>query len=209
MMMTSLAETLPPGVIPCGDGKLRWSYTLNLWRQPIMLYTALGATSGVAASFGLLVCFVRMGMDGFASGIGFLWRYLLIAAAAVLLIMGLSYLILCLLYKGKYTMQFEMDEAGILHTEALGQQKKSRRLGVSAAIVCTATGYSGAMGLVAAGQGFYSRFAQVRVVKAVKKQNLIRLSGGFAPNRIYASPEQFDFVWQCIIIRSPKGKMYE
>jgi hypothetical protein len=130
-MLTSLAKTLPPGVIPCGDGKLRWSYTLNLWRQPFMLYTALGATSGVAASFGLLVCFVRMGMDGFAS-------------AAVLLIMGLSYLILCLLYKGKYTMQFEMDEAGILHTEALGQQKKSRRLGVSAAIVCTATGYSGA-----------------------------------------------------------------
>lgn len=196
MMLTSLAETLPPGVIPCGDGKLRWSYTLNLWRQPFMLYTALGATSGVAASFGLLVCFVRMGMDGFAS-------------AAVLLIMGLSYLILCLLYKGKYTMQFEMDEAGILHTEALGQQKKSRRLGVSAAIVCTATGYSGAMRLVAEGQGFYSRFEQVRVVKAVKKQNLIRLSGGFAPNRIYASPEQFDFVWQCIIIRSPKGKMYE
>jgi hypothetical protein len=195
-MLTSLAETLPPGVIPCGDGKLRWSYTLNLWRQPFMLYTALGATSGVAASFGLLVCFVRMGMDGFAS-------------AAVLLIMGLSYLILCLLYKGKYTMQFEMDEAGILHTEALGQQKKSRRLGVSAAIVCTATGYSGAMRLVAEGQGFYSRFAQVRVVKAVKKQNLIWLSGGFAPNRIYASPEQFDFVWQCIIIRSPKGKMYE
>jgi hypothetical protein len=196
LMLTSLAETLPPGVIPCGDGKLRWSYTLNLWRQPFMLYTALGATSGVAASFGLLVCFVRMGMDGFAS-------------AAVLLIMGLSYLILCLLYKGKYTMQFEMDEAGILHTEALGQQKKSRRLGVSAAIVCTATGYSGAMRLVAEGQGFYSRFAQVRVVKAVKKQNLIWLSGGFAPNRIYASPEQFDFVWQCIIIRSPKGKMYE
>jgi hypothetical protein len=196
LMLTSLAKTLPPGVIPCGDGKLRWSYTLNLWRQPFMLYTALGATSGVAASFGLLVCFVRMGMDGFAS-------------AAVLLIMGLSYLILCLLYKGKYTMQFEMDEAGILHTEALGQQKKSRRLGVSAAIVCTATGYSGAMRLVAEGQGFYSRFAQVRVVKAVKKQNLIWLSGGFAPNRIYASPEQFDFVWQCIIIRSPKGKMYE
>lgn len=195
-MLTSLAKTLPPGVIPCGDGKLRWSYTLNLWRQPFMLYTALGATSGVAASFGLLVCFVRMGMDGFAS-------------AVVLLIMGLSYLILCLLYKGKYTMQFEMDEAGILHTEALGQQKKSRRLGVSAAIVCTATGYSGAMRLVAEGQGFYSRFAQVRVVKAVKKQNLIWLSGGFAPNRIYASPEQFDFVWQCIIIRSPKGKMYE
>ena len=183
-------------ITPCEDCKLRWSYTLNLWRQPFMLYTALGATSGVAASFGLLVCFVRMGMDGFAS-------------AAVLLIMGLSYLILCLLYKGKYTMQFEMDEAGILHTEALGQQKKSRRLGVSAAIVCTATGYSGAMRLVAEGQGFYSRFAQVRVVKAVKKQNLIQLSDGFVRNRIHASPEQFDFVWQCIIIRSPKGKMYE
>ncbi|NLV70283.1 MAG: hypothetical protein GXY56_05325 [Clostridiales bacterium] len=28
-------------ITPCEDGKLRWSYTLNLWRQPIMLYTAI------------------------------------------------------------------------------------------------------------------------------------------------------------------------
>ena len=131
-----------------------------------------------AASFGLLVCFIRMCMDGFAAGIDFLWRYLLISAAVILLLMGLSYLILCLLYKGKYTMQLEMDEVGVLHTEAPGQRKKSRKIGVAAAVAGTAAGYSGAMGLAAAGQSFYSRFAQVRVVKAVRSQNLIRLRGG-------------------------------
>ncbi|MFW5649605.1 MAG: hypothetical protein ACOCG5_11000 [Candidatus Alkaliphilus sp. MAG34] len=174
-----------------------------------MLYTAFKAASAAAAFFGLLVCFVRMGMDGFVAGIDFLWRYLLIAAAVVFLLMGFSYLILCLTYKGTYTMQFEMDEAGILHTEAPGQRKKSRRLGVAAAVVGTATGYSGVMGLATVGQVFYSRFAQVRVVKAVKKQNLIRLSSRFVQNRIYASPEQFDFVWQYITFRCPKGKTYE
>lgn len=118
---------IPSGITPCEDGKLRWSYKLNLWRQPVMLYTASGAMSATAASFGLLVCFIRMCMDGFAAGIDFLWRYLLISAAVILLLMGLSYLILCLLYKGKYTMQLEMDEVGVLHTEAPGQRKKSRK----------------------------------------------------------------------------------
>jgi hypothetical protein len=121
------------GITLDGAGKLRWSYTLNLWRQPFMLYTAYKAMSVAAAVFGLLVCFVRMGMEGFWAGADFLWRCLLIAFAAILVLMGISYPILCLLYKGKYTMLFEMDEAGILHTEASEQRKKSRILGVAAA----------------------------------------------------------------------------
>ncbi|WMJ76989.1 hypothetical protein RBQ61_15650 [Sedimentibacter sp. MB35-C1] len=65
------------------------------------------------------------------------------------------------------------------------------------------------MGLAATSQGFYSRFAQFRVVKAVRRQNLIRVNGGFVQNRIYAPPEQFDFIRQYIITLCPKGKMYE
>jgi len=201
--------TLPSDVILNEDGKLHWSYTLNLWRQPVMLYTAFKAMSAAAAAFGLLVCFVRMGMDGFAAGIGFLWRYLLISAIVILLLMGLSYLILCLLYKGKYTMLFEMDEAGVLHTEASEQRKKSKKLGAAAAIVGSVAGYPGAMGLVATGRSFYSRFAEVKAVKAARKQNLIRVSGGFVRNKIYAAPEQFDFVWEYIVSHCPKGKIHE
>ncbi len=66
------------------------------------------------------------------------------------------------------------------------------------------------MGLVAAGQGFYSWLHKVRVVKAVKKQNLIQLSDGFVRrNGIHASPGSSILFGECIIIRSPKGKMYE
>ncbi len=199
----------PSGITPCEDGKLRWSYTLDLWRQPVMLYTAFTVMSAVAASFGLLVCFVRMGMDGFAAGLDFLWRYLLIAAAVVVPLMGLSYLFLCLLYKGKYTMLFEMDDVGVLHAEPPGQRKKSRKLGVAAAVGGIATGYPGAMGLAATGQSSYSRFAQVRTVKVVRKQDLIRLSGGFVQNKIFAAPEHFDFVQQYIVSRCSKGRICE
>ena len=174
-----------------------------------MLYTALKAMSAATAAFGLLVCFVRMGMDGFAAGIDFLWRYLLISAIVILLLMGLTYLILCLLYKGKYTMLFEMDEAGVLHTEASEQRKKSKKLCAAAAIVGSVAGYPGAMGLVATGRSFYSRFAEVKAVKAARKQNLIRVSGGFVRNKIYAAPEQFDFVWEYIVSHCPKGKIHE
>jgi hypothetical protein len=73
--MTEKNSNIPthPGITPCEDGKLRWSYTLNLWRQPVMLYTASGTMSAAVASFGLLVCFVRMGMDGFSAGIAYIF----------------------------------------------------------------------------------------------------------------------------------------
>ena len=200
---------IPSGITPCEDGKLRWSYKLNLWRQPVMLYTASGAMSATAASFGLLVCFIRMCMDGFAAGIDFLWRYLLISAAVILLLMGLFYLILCLLYKGKYTMQLEMDEVGVLHTEAPGQRKKSRKIGVAAAVAGTAAGYSGAMGLAAAGQSFYSRFAQVRVVKAVRSQNLIRLRGGLCKTGYTPRPSSSILSGSISYPIARKEKIYE
>lgn len=106
-------------------------------------------------------------------------------------------------------MMFEMDEAGILHTEAPEQRKKSRKLGVAAAVVGSVAGYPGAMGLAATGQSFYSRFTQVKQIKAARSKNLILVSGGFVRNRIYAAPEQFDFVWEYIKSRCPKGKIYE
>ena len=60
--------------------------------------------------------------------------------------------------------------------------------------------------LVSTSQSFYSRLAEVKFVKAMRKQNLIRVNGGFVRNRIYVSPEQFDFVWAYIVFRCPKGK---
>lgn len=62
-----------------------------------MLHTAFKAMSAATATFGLLVCFVRMGMDGIGAAIGFLWRYLLILAIVILLLIGVSYLMLGLL----------------------------------------------------------------------------------------------------------------
>lgn len=43
------------------------------------------------------------------------------------------------------------------------------RMGMDGFVAGTAAGYPGAMGLAVAGQGFYSRFAQVRMVKAMRQ----------------------------------------
>lgn len=53
--------------------------------------------------------------------------------------------------------------------------------------------------MVCTGQGGESR----------EKSKPDTASRRFVQNRIYAAPEQFDFVWQYIVSHCPKGKIYE
>lgn len=66
-----IADILPNGITADDDGKLRWTYELNMWRHPVMLP-----------------------------------------------LFGLFYLLLCLLYRGRDVIIFEMDEEGVLHIQA-------------------------------------------------------------------------------------------
>ncbi len=205
------AAALPAGITADGEGKLRWTYELNLWRHPMMLYSGIKAMSIAVLSFGVLVASVRIGMDGIAAGADFLGWYLLIALAVMLTLFGLSYLILCLFYWGRYVMMFEMDEKGVLYAQAPRQHQKARKLGMLTVLVGAVAKSSGisVAGFAAVNRSFYSRFSEVRKVKAVRKHNLIRVNGLFVKNQVYASPEQYDFVWEYITSRCRRGKIYE
>ena len=191
-----------PSGITNEDGKLRWSYAINLWRQPILLYPLVK----IMAVFLVIVVISATATAGVA---GLLWA-LAGGSAFTLTVVGLTYLIMALVHRGRYVILFEMDETGVLHQTEPRQNKKARSLGVAAILIGRASGIRtiSDVGVNAGGSVFYSRFAQVKTVKAVRKYDLIRVNAPFVWNQIYASPEQYGFVWEYITSRCKGAKVY-
>ncbi len=190
-------DALPPG-ITAENNKLRWSYAINLWKQPILLRPLVIV---MAVFVGVVVVTATIS-GGFTA---LLWA-LGGGCAFTLLVVGLTYLIMGLIHRGQYIFLFEMDEKGVLHHTPPRQNKKARSLGVAAVIIGHASGMktisdAGRNARNAGGSAFYSSFSEVKKVKAVRKHNLIRVHSPFVRNQIYASPEQYGFVWEYITSR--------
>ncbi len=202
--MTTQLENmaLPPGITE-GEGKLRWSYAINLWRQPILL-RPLMIMMAVFLTFIVITATIAGGVTALLWALGG-------GCAFTLLVGGLTYLIMGLIHRGQYIFLFEMDDKGVLNHSTPRQNKKARSLRVATMIVGHATG-NGAIrdaGRSAGSSEFYSRFSEVKKVKAVRKYNLIRVHSPFVRNQIYASPEQYGFVWEYIASRCVKANIFE
>ncbi len=118
---------------------------------------------------------------------------------------------MALIHRGRYIFLFEMDEKGVLNQQTKRQNKTARSLRAATVIAGYALGNSTLRdaGRNAVSSEFYSRFSEVKKIKAVQKHNLIRVHSPFVRNQIYASPEQYGFVWQYITSRCEGAKIYE
>ena len=56
-------------------------------------------------------------------------------------------------------------------------------------------------------KSLYSRFSNVRKIKAVRGKDLIKLNGRFLRNQIYVAKEDFDFVYDYIVGHCPNAKI--
>ncbi len=195
-------NTLPPG-ITAENYKLCWSYVINLWRQPILIRPLVIM---MAVFVGIVVITATIS-GGFTA---LLWA-LGGGIAFTVVVVGLTYLIMGLIHRGQYIFLFEMDETGVLNQSTPRQNKKARSLKSATVIAGYALGNSALRdaGRNAGSSEFYSRFSEVKKVKAVRKYNLIRVHSPFVRNQIYASPEQYGFVWEYITSRCKRANIYE
>ena len=189
-------ENIGERVQQCSDGKYRWTYPMNMYRNPSVFLT-------VCKIFGILglIAFVAMNIGHVFRGefdiiAGELkgWG---IAILVALVIIGLAYLIVAGMYGGKYIVRFTMDEKGITHEQIPAQKKKARKVGALVAGAGAASGSIGRMGqgmMVAGHTSLSSDFTKVRRIKAYRLWHTIKLNEPFAKNQIYTAPEDFDFV---------------
>lgn len=199
----SAAPTYTERVSRDADGTYRWVHSVSLFKNPtffrliwkIFFFIILGI-------FAFIIIIDAVEWDGFSSertleSLKFM-GYILAGMTALV---GISYLIYAAIMGGKYTVEFEMNEKGILHRQISSQAKKARRIGQASAVIGAAAGNLSTVGvgLNAQRTEMYSEFSKVRKVKACPRRDLIMVNNLFNHNQIYTAKEDFEFVKDYII----------
>ena len=201
-------EELTNKVTLCEDGKYRWVYPYSLLTNPTVYFTLCKIFGGIAL-VGIILGYGADILRGDFSLILNDIKWWGLAVAVFLVISMLAYLIVAAMYRGKYVVEFTMDENGILHDMVPAQKKKVEVLGAVVAGTGALTGNIARTGqgvAIASHTSMQSDFSNVRSVESLRRWNTIKVNEPFAKNQIYVTKEDFDFVLDYIREHCPKIK---
>lgn len=184
----------------CDDGKYRWIYEINLFKNPMFYFLVLKiflAIFLVGLVLSSVFDYLNWGAQKVVENLPFFGYCLL----GIIAITGLGYIIYAAIMGGKYIVEFEMDQNGFVHRQTAAQAKKAKKIGKTAMLGGAAAGNLGAIstGIAAQRTEMYTDFAKVKKVRALPRRNLIKVSEGLEHNQIYAQREDFDFVLNFIL----------
>ena len=197
-----------PSVRLCEDGAYRWTYPMNMLKNPA-IYLTVCKIFGVIGAVAFVATYLGTLFRGEFSVIVRDLKYWGIAVAVFLVISGLAYLIVAGMYGGKYIVRFTMDPNGITHEQIPSQKKKARGLGAVLSAAGAATGNIGRAGqgmMVASHTSLSSDFSKVRRIRPRRLWSTIRVNEPFAKNQVYTTREDFDFVLDYIRSHCPKAR---
>lgn len=193
----------------CEDGKYRWTYPLDMLKNPSILFVLL-KIFGILLSIPLLIALISAAAnndwqkiwDGFIK----IWLIVMVVFFVIILI---SYLIVVWMNGGKYVVNFTMDEKRLIHEQVPVQYDRTRKVGILAALVgifAKRPVAAGAGALAASRNTSVSVFDKVRRVKPRRGQNLIKVNQSLERNQVYVPDEDFDFVLDFIRKHCPNAK---
>ncbi|MBO6221589.1 MAG: hypothetical protein J6N46_06615, partial [Bacteroidales bacterium] len=193
----------------CEDGKYRWTYPLDMLKNPSILFVLL-KIFGILLSIPLLIALISAAAnndwqkiwDGFIK----IWLIVMVVFFVIILI---SYLIVVWMNGGKYVVNFTMDEKRLIHEQVPVQYERARKVGLLAALVgifAKRPAAAGAGALAASRDTSVSVFDKVRRVKPRRGQNLIKVNQSLERNQVYVPDEDFDFVLDFIRKHCPNAK---
>lgn len=197
------------GVILCNDGKYRWTYEVNLYKNTQTLRDLF-----LAIGFGLGFLFVLMviaEITHHADLENMVTMFLVfLGIAAFLSVLAIvSYYIWAVSRGGRYCVLFIMDEQSITHQQMPSEVKKSQVIGAIGTLAGIATGNlttAGASLLAASASTFRTEFRNVKKIKVVRKRNLIKVNEMLTKNRVYVSDEDYFFVLNFICQHCPQAR---
>lgn len=203
-------ETEPSARIQrCPDGKYRWSYEVNLWKNPSILLDLTKVFGIILVGIWFLCVILVPLFKGHLrwhrvvdASTGFLW---VVLAVAVLCLIG--YVLTGIVSGGRYAAFFVMDEETITHQQ---MKKEVERAQLIAAINMMADDDMGSAALLAAAQSpFITPFKKVRKIKALRRRHLIKVDELLTKNRIFVeNPEDYEFVLRYICEHCPQAKKF-
>ena len=186
----------------CNDGKYRWVYEKSLYRDLSILFLLFKIFGAIVGIMWLIYVVIFL----FESGTDDLWGITVFNLEMLLLIYGLvivGYFLYAAIMGGKYCVVFTMDEKGVNHAQHKAQVKKATLLSEITMLAGAMAGKPGVVGTgaMAARTEMYTKFSQVKTIKANRTRNTIHLGG----NEVYARDEDFDFVLGYIERHCPKA----
>ena len=193
----------------CEDGKYRWTYPLDMLKNPSILFVLL-KIFGILLSIPLLIALISAAAnndwqkiwDGFIK----IWLIVMVVFFVIILI---SYLIVVWMNGGKYVVNFTMDEKRLIHEQVPVQYDRARKVGLLAVLMgifAKRPAAAGAGALAASRYTSVSVFDKVRRVKPRRGQNLIKVNQSLERNQVYVPDEDFDFVLDFIRKHCPNAK---
>ena len=193
----------------CEDGKYRWTYPLDMLKNPSILFVLL-KIFGILLSIPLLIALISAAAnndwqtiwDGFIK----IWLIVMVVFFVIILI---SYLIVVWMNGGKYVVNFTMDEKRLIHEQVPVQYERARKIGILAALMgifAKRPAAAGAGALAASRNTSVSVFDKVRRIKPRRGQNLIKVNQSLERNQVYVPDEDFDFVLDFIRKHCPNAK---
>lgn len=193
----------------CEDGKYRWTYPLDMLKNPTILLVIF-KIFGILFSIPLLIALISAAINNNLANIwdGFLKIWLIVIVVFFVIII-ISYLIVVWMNGGKYVVNFTMDEKSVTHEQEPVQNDRARKVGLFTALVgvfAKRPSTAGAGMLAASRQTSISDFSKVKRIKPRRRQHLIKVNQTLERNQIYVTDEDFDFVLDFIRKHCPNTK---
>ena len=188
------------------SGKYRWVYELPMMNSFFLLFEVWKV---LAVSAFAVFCFmlgVSLAEGGGLQGLLFDLELTALVMAILLVLSIPAYYIVTKANNGKYTVLFEMDDSGIDHVQIKTDKAKALDLLITFTGAAAKSRTTTAAGLLsAAGGSLYSRFSNVRRIRAYPKKHLITLTGRFMRNQVYVDDEAFIPVYEYIKRHCPNA----
>ena len=207
--MMAYDEKSSENIMLCEDGKYRWVYEMNLFKNPTIFMLIWKIFFFIILGIFAFMVLIQSGNSRFW-WVGFLnvakvFGYILIGMTVL---SALGYLLYAAIMGGSYIVEFEMDEKGVTHKQIASQTKNAKILGAATMIAGAASGRIGTVGvgLNAQRTEMYTEFAKVRKVKAYPRRHLIKVNERLEHNQVYAAKEDFAFVKDYIVSHCPNIK---
>lgn len=186
-----------PNIVEGQDGTMRWSYGMNMWKNPTILISVWKVLMIGAMFPVILMTFLTLFEDGLVEGFTIFFKMLVLMSCIMSGLALIAYPIVAIMNGGRYQVVFELDSKGISHIQMEKQFKKNQVMAFITVIAGLASGNpqeAGAGLLAGSKQSSYSNFSKVQKIIAQKSRHVIYVNEGLQHNQVYVAKEDFEQV---------------
>ncbi len=202
---------LPKGMFRNSKGDIMWNYSLDMVRNPFILHLFYKIFLSCGFVFGLIIALAfGSSMGAFDEAVGVFFVIFLGFGGGLSLLATLVYFLNMSIGGSIYTVMHIMTNECI-HYSLIGSEsdekskEKARKL--MGVVNFLSNGISSSGLAIETNTYMVSEYKEVKKIICDRDRDLIRLKHNVLQNRIYVSPQQYDFVLAYISSRCTEAKI--